>query len=1099
VRRATALIMLCAASMCAQARTCRVFLLAGQSNMEGVGVAAFAPGNLLVQPPVLLYHSPSVRSPWPANQWNPLAPAGVSATNFGPELSLAYRLSEGYTNDCIALIKHAKGGTKLTTAPLHYETTSWHPGTDCGDTASFGAEYVTFVATVTNALAALRAQGETPLLSGMFWVQGEADATDAAAGAAYGQNLTRFIRRVREQFAAPDLPFVCARILPYQTRPGSAAVRQALSDADQDSGSPAAIPRVFTVLTEGFGVHADAVHFNTPGQLALGTSLAESMCRRAAALPQVPLPRTLAFWQFDEKTDAPFILDAVGAFHVDQALAAVAAPPLVPRVAQAAAPRFIDGTHPCENAGALQRSHAVRRMYDAELDMRDTSWTFEAFFRNNAAGTQTVYEVIGGTRSALSQYHGWRVIMINGKIRFFATADSGQTAQILSPARYDDGLTHHVAAVWDATAGVTGTLRLYLDEVLVGATAGVGDLGNGAPYGSTKRFALGGNVSGTSASPVIIDNKWNGTLDEIRLTAAALQPAAFLTSFEPGTVFKLSRVDPLDRVYKDRSPCGHFDPVHVPRGGRASFPVSLSARHAKGTVTFNAEIFTTRAGIRLTSAPSVHVLRAVHVEANYGGCSRTRQGATPPRDIASAVVRLAPFDVYDVVTGDTAVALDGRAVYAAMVRVDVPRDAVPGDYHSRITACLDGTPQRVSIPVVLRVYRTSLPERQNMDVTHWLWPEPRNLTVGQVPDWWSDDHWRLLHSSGAVLRDYGDTVMFTPLVLGEHPLIPVSADPTGWTFDFSLFDRWIDLFRQQGFRRFIGQHLRSHLTVSVRDSATGRIHLLKTGEETYQQQFLSAFLPALHAHLLKRHPGVDFLQAIWDEPRAEHEDAYRAWADTVRTHMPSVKIVEALNHAFDRYSGCVDVPAWWFGYVFSRRWPDLIARRIQEGRENWIYYACTPRPPYPNSHLDAPLWRCRALPWVAHHCRASGILHWAANGYRGADPYRSSIGPLPNGSADPGHPPGDNWLFYPTQQGLTGSLRMLAFQQGLEDYDLLVLLHDHDPAAAAEIAQSIVAEMVLDAPGKDIRAEYANQPRRYHDARQRLLAGLDNQLHCDRK
>ncbi|MDD4443388.1 MAG: sialate O-acetylesterase, partial [Kiritimatiellae bacterium] len=107
MRRATALIMLCAASMCAQARTCRVFLLAGQSNMEGVGVAAFAPGNLLVQPQVLLYHSPSVRSPWPANQWNPLAPAGVSATNFGPELSLAYRLSEGYTNDCIALIKHA--------------------------------------------------------------------------------------------------------------------------------------------------------------------------------------------------------------------------------------------------------------------------------------------------------------------------------------------------------------------------------------------------------------------------------------------------------------------------------------------------------------------------------------------------------------------------------------------------------------------------------------------------------------------------------------------------------------------------------------------------------------------------------------------------------------------------------------------------------------------------------------------------------------------------------------------------------------------------------------------------------------------------------
>ena len=240
----------------------RVFLLAGQSNMEGVGVAAEAPSNLLAQADVRLYHSPSVHSSLPANQWNPLKPAGISAANFGPELASAFRLAEAFPGENIALVKHARGGTKLTTAPLAYETTSWHPGTDASDTASFGAEFAAFAQTVTNALAALRAQGDTPVLAGMLWVQGEADSTVAETGAAYGTNLTRFVRRVREQFGVPGLPIVGARILPYQTRPGSVAVRQALDDADQDSGSPAALSGVFVVHTEGLGVNADSVHLS---------------------------------------------------------------------------------------------------------------------------------------------------------------------------------------------------------------------------------------------------------------------------------------------------------------------------------------------------------------------------------------------------------------------------------------------------------------------------------------------------------------------------------------------------------------------------------------------------------------------------------------------------------------------------------------------------------------------------------------------------------------------------------------------------------------------------------------------------------------------
>ncbi len=1074
----------------AAAETCRVFLLAGQSNMEGVGAAAQAPTNLLGQSRAWLYHSPAVRSGLPANRWNPLGPAGVSPTNFGPELAAAFRLAEAFPTDTIALVKHARGGTKLTTEPLSYETTSWHPGASPADSAAFGTEFATFAATVTNALAALRAQGHTPVLTGMLWVQGEADATSATAGTAYGTNLAHFVRRVREQFDAPALPFALARVLPYQTRPGSAAVRQAQADADQDSGAAGALPDVFTVFTEGLGVNADAVHFDAAGQLALGARLADTLLRRSLGLAP-PAPETLAFWQLDEPTGAPFLLDAAGTYPLTLAAAATAAPPLTPQVAQRRAPRFLDDSRPPLNAGSLARSRAALRAYDAALDMRGQAWTFEAFFRNSALGTQTVYEVIGGTRSALSQYHGWRVIMINGRIRFFATANSGQTAQVLSPARYDDGLTHHVAAVWDPAAGPSGTMRLYLDGGLAGQASGVGDLGDAATY--DKRFALGANLAGTSAAPLLADNVWNGTLDEIRLTAAALAPDAFLTALDDGTVLRLTAADPLDRIYTDRAPCDAPSCSHVPRGGRLLLPFALRAAPAAGAVSFAVEPPVTEAGTRLAGSTRPQVLRAVHVEANYGGGAKTRASAAPPKDVAGALVRLAPFDVYEALTDETSLTLDGRSVYAAAVRLDIARDAQPGLYSGLLRATLDGRPA-AETPFTLRVYRTALPEQQTFDVLHWLWPEPQNLTDGPPPPWWSEAHWTLLEASCRTLRDFGDTALLTPLVQGEHPLIPVARDPADadrWTFDFARFDRWAALAERLGFRHLVGQHLRNPRAVFLAPPCNGAPQPLGLAADDYQNRFLPAFYTALRERLRACGWADRYCQSLWDEPKAESLPEYRAMAATFRHHLPEARVLEALNHAFDGYSETVDVPAWWYGYAYSRDWPDLLGRRAAAGRPNWIYYACTPRPPHPNSHLDTPLWRCRALPWVANHCRASGLLNWGANAYRGANPYAGSIGPLPNGSIDPGHPPGDNWLFYPTAQGLAGSLRMAAFQQGIEDFDLLALLRQRDAEAARDIASDIIRVMVLDYHNQDVRSDYANTPQPYHTARQRVLHHLD--------
>lgn len=509
----------------ARSKAIDVILLGGQSNMEGTGVTALAPASVRSQPPLQLYHSASLRSPARPNQWNTLGPAGNTTNLFGVELGAGFRLRDFMGRTDLALIKHARGGTKLTPNPISYETGSWYPGANAADTANWGQEFTNFVQTVNSGLSALESQGYTPQIVGMLWVQGEADATNAQAGADYEKNLTLMISRVREQFKVPAMPFVYAQVLPYQTRHSSVAVRQAMEDIDQDSGKPAAVTGAFMVPTEGMGEQGDAVHFNTPGQLALGQSLAHALAYRALAATDDN--KTIAYWQLDEGSNPSYLLDAVGTYHMDLSISGTAAASLA-RISNPDTATFIDGTEPGMNPASLSNPVGLRRMYDEELDMRGEPFTFEGFFKNSDLATHKGYDVIGGNRSTLSGYHGWRVIMLDGQIRFFATNDSGRSASILSPSRYDDGLPHHFAATWDPAAGPDGQMSLYLDGSLVGSVPGVGDLGDEASF--TKLFSIGAEASGTVGSPQASTWDWEGRLDELRLTRAVLTPAQFLNS-----------------------------------------------------------------------------------------------------------------------------------------------------------------------------------------------------------------------------------------------------------------------------------------------------------------------------------------------------------------------------------------------------------------------------------------------------------------------------------------------------------------------------------------------------------------------------------------
>jgi len=196
----------------------------------------------------------------------------------------------------VALVKVAVGGTTLLQRP----GSDWSPN-------SSGELYDRLVNNVSSAMSSLQADGKTPILAGLFWMQGESDGKSGnlAGGQtpprqpetadAYEANLSEFIARVRTDLAVADLPVFVGQIKigddpsiitdpdsnfntpfgEWDGTPTIQAAQNAVAGAD---------PRTYLVPTDSFSLGDDFLHFDQAGQLDLGEAFAN------AYLQEVPEP-----------------------------------------------------------------------------------------------------------------------------------------------------------------------------------------------------------------------------------------------------------------------------------------------------------------------------------------------------------------------------------------------------------------------------------------------------------------------------------------------------------------------------------------------------------------------------------------------------------------------------------------------------------------------------------------------------------------------------------------------------------------------------------------------------------------------------------------
>ena len=274
VRNVALLLSLMLTSVTAVAET-RVYLLAGQSQMAGLGgydTPITSPYNVPQpnvkfwnygpQPPANAVIEP-VSGGWINNAtagdgWVDLQPGfGYTSTEFGPEVSFGYKIHSMFPGDNIYLIKYAISATNL--------AVQWNPN-------GTGPLYNTFKARVDAAMQNLVGQGLSPKIAGMLWLQGGSDAYVHDYAEAYKANLTNFITQVRSDFHTPDMRVVVGRELTVFGEPAdNALVREAQMTV------PAAVGNATWIDGDDLPQSAYVGHYGTQGQIELGQRFADAV------------------------------------------------------------------------------------------------------------------------------------------------------------------------------------------------------------------------------------------------------------------------------------------------------------------------------------------------------------------------------------------------------------------------------------------------------------------------------------------------------------------------------------------------------------------------------------------------------------------------------------------------------------------------------------------------------------------------------------------------------------------------------------------------------------------------------------------------------
>ena len=142
------------------------------------------------------------------------------------------------------------------------------------------------------------------------------------------------------------------------------------------------------------------------------------------------------------------------------------------------------------------------------------------------------------------------------------------------------------------------------------------------------------------------------------------------------------------------------------------------------------------------------------------------------------------------------------AVWPVWLTVKVPPDARPGDYEATLTLAAKDA-ESVRVPVHLKVHDFPMCAPHDFRTFCEIIQSPDSLALCYNLPMWSEEHFKLIEQSFRVIAAVGNKTVYVPLIchmnLGNAQSMVrwVPKPDGGYTYDFSVLDRYLDLYAKR--------------------------------------------------------------------------------------------------------------------------------------------------------------------------------------------------------------------------------------------------------------------------------------------------------------
>lgn len=317
----------------------------------------------------------------------------------------------------------------------------------------------------------------------------------------------------------------------------------------------------------------------------------------------------------------------------------------------------------------------------------------------------------------------------------------------------------------------------------------------------------------------------------------------------------------------------------------------------------------------------------------------------------------------------------------------------------------------------------------------------------------SEEFWQMFEKFVKISAEYGSNMLMVPLITppldtevgGERrtvQLVEIFKDGDKYSFDFSKVTRFIDMCHNAGMKYFVMPQFftqwGAEFTPKIIANENGTEKRIfgwdvKSDDEKYLN-FLSQYLPALTSYLKELGIAEDVIFSVSDEPFEDEAIVrYKKLNEFLRPYLAGFKVMDSFSNYNHYKESGTEMP--------------LIPTDVMNDFEGkisnpFVYYCCAQDYKVSNRFIAMPLYRNRCFGYQLYKYEIKGFYHWALNFYN-SQLSKRPINPFFETDADGGFPGGDTFNVYPGEDGPIPSMRIIVFNEALQDLRALQLLESY--------------------------------------------------------